>query len=264
MNATEAVLWFLTTVMKREFHGTTNLGGIKPLSLLAIVPALFLSLWQPGPVMSQQEAVYNLASIQPDKHIEIESGGQGSGLIYFYNVDGNRATHIKLEVSRSPENWEVQIQPSPQEIVIDTANGSISLIENLCVEPSTLQSEKIIGLSDGSECVAVTGRGYAVAKVAYVTIWVPESVKAGDTGEVVVTAEAMWLGQSGAASIRQTREFVFSVELLLADSCEPGEKNRVDSVAVSPTEKKALILTLAFSFILIISLLGIAKSTNND
>lgn len=237
---------------------------MKPLSLLAIVPALFLSLWQPGSVMSQQEAVYNLASIQPDKCIEIEPGGHGSGLIYFYNVDGNRATHIKLEVSRSPSNWKVEIQPSAQEIVIDTANGSISLIENLCVEPSTLQPEKITGLTAGLECVAVPSRGYAIAKVAFVTIWLPESAKAGDTGEVVVTADAMWLGQGGAASIRQTRGFVFLVELLPVDADVNGEKKGEDCVVVSPTEKKALIMTLAFSVILIISLFGIAKSTNND
>ena len=237
---------------------------MKRYNLLVVLPVLFLALWQPGPVMSQQEAVYNLASIQPDKRIEIEPGGYGSGLIYFYNVDGNRDTHIKLEVSRSPANWEVEIQPSAQDIVIDTANGSILLIENLCVEPSTLQPEKITGLTDGSECIAVSDRGYAVAKVACVTIRVPESAKAGDTGEVAVTAQAMWLGQEGAASIRQTRDFVFSVELLLVDPGETGEKKGEDGVAVSPTEEKALILTLFFSLILIISLLSIAKSTIND
>ena len=214
--------------------------------------------------MSQQEAVYNLASIQPDKRIEIEPGGHETGLIYFYNVDGNRATHIKLEVSRSPDNWEVQIQPSAQETVIDNANGSISLIENLCVEPSALQPEKITGLTDELECVAVPDRGYAVAKVVCVTVWVPETANAGDTGEVVVTAEAMWLGQAGAASIRQTRDFVFSVELLSVDPGGNGEKYGEGSVVVNPTEKKALILPLAFSVILIISLLGIAKSTIND
>lgn len=214
--------------------------------------------------MSQQEAVYNLASIQPDKHIEIESGGHGTGLIYFYNVDGNRATHIKLEVSRSPKNWEVQIQPPAQETAIDTASGSLSVIENLCVEPSALQSEKIAGLSDGLECVAVPDRGYAVAQVVYVTIRVSESAKAGDTGEVEITAEAMWLGQEGAASIRQTRNFVFGVELLPEEPDSNGEESREDSVAVNPTEKIALIVTLAFSLILIIFLFGIAKSTNND
>ena len=248
-----------------EFHRTTNPGwNVKRYNLLIVFPVLFLALWQPGPVMSQQEAVYNLASIQPDKRIEIEPGGQGSGLIYFYNVDGNRDTHIKLEVSRSPKNWEVQIQPSARETVIDTASGSLSLIENLCVEPSALQPEKITGLGDGLECVAVPDRGYAVAKVVCVTIQVPESAKAGDTGEVEITAEAMWLGQGGAASIRQTRDFVFGVELLFEEPDVNGEKNREDSVAVNATEKIALILTLAFSAILIIFLFGIAKSTIND
>lgn len=237
---------------------------MKRFNLIVVVSVLFLSLWQPGPVMSQQEAVYNLASIQPDKHIEIESGGHGTGLIYFYNVDGNRATHIKLEVSRSPANWEIEIQPSSKEIEIDTANGSISLIENLSVEPSALQPQKITGLSDGLECVAVPERGYAVAKVVCVTIRLPESANAADTGEVVVTAEAMWLGQAGAASIRQTRDFVFSVELLSVDPGATEGNNREDSVAVSSTEKKALILTLGFSLIVILSLLGIAKSTRND
>ncbi len=237
---------------------------MKRFSLFAVVTILFLTLWQAGPVMSQQEAIYNLASIQPDKHIEIEAGGYGTGLIYFYNVDGNRATHIKLEVSRSPSNWEVQVQPPARETVIDTANGSLSLIENLCVEPSVLQSEKITGLTDGLECVAVADRGYAMAKVVCVTIQVTESAKAGDTGEVEITAEATWLGQSGAASIRQTRDFVFSVEILPAESGTSGEENGKNSVALNPTEKIALILTLAFSFILIIFMFGIAKSTNND
>ena len=240
------------------------MGNVKRVNLLAVLPVLFLVLWQPGPVMSQQEAVYNLASIQPEKCIVIEHGGHETGLIYFYNVDGNRATHIKLEVSNSPSNWEVQIQPSAQEIVIDTANGSISLIENLCVEPSALQPEKITGLSDGLECVAVPDRGYAAAKVVRITIWLPESAKAGDIGEEVVTAEAMWLGQAGAASIRQTRDFVFGIELLSEDPGASGEENGENSVAVNPTEKIALILTLTFSVILIIFLFGIAKSTNND
>ena len=237
---------------------------MKRFNLLVVLAVLFLVLWQPGLIMAQQEAIYNLASIQLDKRIEIEPGSYGTGLIYFYNVDGNRDTHIKLEVSSYPENWQVEIQPPSQQTLSDTADGSISLTENLCVEPSALQPEKIADLPDGLECVAIPGRGYAVAKVAYLMIWVPESANVGDTGEVVVTAEAMWLGQAGAASIRQSRDFVFSVELL---PVEPGlneEGNREDIVTINQTEEKALIRTLAISFILITSLLAIAKSINND
>ena len=237
---------------------------MKRFSLLAILPILFLALWQPELVMSQQEAIYNLASIQPDKHIEIEPDGHGTGLIYFYNVDGNRDTHIKLEVSKTPLNCQVKIEPSAQEIVIDTANGSISVIENLCVEPSTLQPEIITGLTDGLECVTVPGRGYAIAEIAYITVWATESADAGGMGEVVVTAEAMWLGQAAAASIRQTRDFIFSVELIPSEPGTSVEKNREDNAIINPTEKKALIITLAISLILVITLFGVAKSTNND
>ena len=114
------------------------------------------------------------------------------------------------------------------------------------------------------ECVAVPDRGYAVAQVVSVIIRVPESAKAGDTGEVEITAEAMWLGQEGAASIRQTRDFVFGVELLPVEPDSNGEENEENSVTVNPTEKITLILTLVFSAILIIYLFGIAKSTIND
>ncbi len=237
---------------------------MKHFNLLAVLSVLFLSLWQPAPVISQGEAVYNLASIQPDKHIEIEAGGHGTGLIYFYNVDGNRATHIKLEVSSSQENWQLEIQPSPQQTVIDTASGSISLIENLCVEPSALQSDTKQSLPVGMEWVAVPNRGYATAKVVCLTVWVPESAKAGCRDEIVVTAEATWLGQQGAASIRQTRDFVFSVELFPADAGVTGEGDEGESEAIFPVEKWSLITTAGLAFLLIIGLLAIAKSTKHD
>jgi hypothetical protein len=237
---------------------------VKRFNFIAVVSVLLLSLWQPGPVISQQEAVYNLASIQPDKRIEIEADGHGTGLLYFYNVDGNCPTHIKLEISSSPENWEVEIQPSPQRTLIDTANGSISLIENLCVEPSALQPEKITALPDGLECVAVPGRGYAVAKVVCITIWVPESKKAADGGEVVVTVEANWLGQGGAASIGQTREFVFSVELLDAGSDATVERENKENKVAFIMEKQPLVITAGLALLLAVGLFNVVKSNKID
>ena len=239
-------------------------GNVKRFNLLAVVAVLVLALWRPGPVLSQQEAIYNLASIQPDKHLEIEAGGHSTALLYFYNIDGNRTTHIKLKLSSCPENWQVEIQPPLQQTVIDTANGSISLLENLCVEPSILQSEKIAGLPDGMESVVVPGRGYTMAKVVHVTIGIPALEKAGDKGEVIVTAEATWSGQQGAASIGQTRDFVFSVEVVPANIAVTGDREREAKEAALTVGKEQLGITVGLAFLLIIGLLSIVKTNKID
>jgi hypothetical protein len=42
---------------------------------------------------------------------------------------------------------------------------------------------------------------------------VPESAEVGTQGDIIIAAEAEWLGQSGAAAIKQAREFEFFIEV---------------------------------------------------
>ena len=82
------------------------------------------------------------------------------------------------------------------------------------MEPSELLTEEPKNVPEGMVSIKVPGRGYALGKLAQVVIKVPESVPLGSTGEITVAASAAWLGQSGAAAVKQARDFDFSVTIV--------------------------------------------------
>ncbi len=147
--------------------------------------------------VSEEPARYNFASVQGASNLQVVPGGEVKATIRFYNVDGNRTTHITLEIAQIPDSWEVEI-----------------VTQNLHAEPTELSPEPIEDVPDGMVCLTVGNRGYTLAKEATITIRVPESAQADTTGQVKITAVASWLGQEGQASICQTRDFDYSVKTL--------------------------------------------------
>jgi len=123
-------------------------------------------------------------------------------VIYFYNIDGNRITHITLNVSQAPDNWEVEIQPPLHEIQVEISGSPVTVTENLHVEPSELLSEETEDVPEEMVCITVPTRGYALAKPAYIIVRVPESEEIGTKGDITISAEAEWLGYGGAAAIK--------------------------------------------------------------
>jgi hypothetical protein len=185
---------------------------MKNLCLFALVSLLFIVL--PLPVLAQDEAKYNFASAQGDKELKIPPGKEGRGYLYFYNVDGNRITHITLEVSQSPANWKVSIEPPLSETQVLVSGMPVTVEENLYVEPAELLPEEPQNVPEDMVSIKVPGRGYALGKLARVKIVVPDSTPLGTTGEITVSAEAAWLGQSGSAAVKQARDFNFSVAVV--------------------------------------------------
>lgn len=61
--------------------------------------------------VAEEPAKYNFASAQGASSLRVVPGGEVKGVIRFYNIDGNRTTHITLEAVQAPENWEVEIVP---------------------------------------------------------------------------------------------------------------------------------------------------------
>lgn len=185
--------------------------------VLFIVVATTLLLALASPVLAD-ESRYNFASAQGDKQISVTPGGEGKGVIYFYNIDGNRITHINLKVNQPPEDMEVEIQPPSHEIDA-TVNGlAVTVTENLHVEPSSILTEEPATVPEGMVCINVPSRGYALACPAYIVVKAPASAKIGTTAEITVAAEAEWLGQSGAAAMKQARDFTFSIAIVSAST----------------------------------------------
>jgi hypothetical protein len=194
---------------------------MKKTCLFLLAALLLLAL--PLPVYAEEEAAkYNFASAQGDKELKIPPGEEGRGYIYFYNIDGNRITHITLEVSQAPSGWEVAIEPPLSETQVLVSDMPVTVEENLYVEPSEPLAEEPQNIPEGMVSIKIPGRGYALGKVAQVVVSVPESTPLGTTGEITIAGEAAWLGQSGSAAVKQARDFDFSV-IVVSESTEYTE-----------------------------------------
>ena len=172
---------------------------------IILTAALLIAL--PSVALAQEPAKYNFASAQGSKDLKIISGGEGVGIIYFYNIDGNRITHVTLEVSQAPGDWQGEIQ-------VEVGGTYVTVTENLHVEPSELLLEEPERAPPGKVIIVVPNRGYAFAREADIIIQVPESAEIGTRADITVSAVAEWLGQTGAAAINQARDFSFSVEVV--------------------------------------------------
>lgn len=181
---------------------------------MTVILAIALLLAIPSLASAQEPAKYNFATAQGNKQIQVIPGKEGEGVIYFYNIDGNRITHVTLEISQAPSNWDVKIDPPLHETKVEIGGQVVSVTENLYVEPSELLSQPATDVPSGSASITVPGRGYALAKVANIIISVPETETIGKNADLKISGTAEWLGQTGTAAIKQTRDFDFTVQVI--------------------------------------------------
>ena len=182
--------------------------------IIPLILALIMILAFSSAALAQEPSRYNFASAQSSQDIKVTPNVEGAGSIYFYNIDGNQITHVVLEVSQSPANWQVAIQPPIGETRVEIGGRIVTVNETLYIEPSQALSQKAENPPEGMVCIAIPPRGYALAKEAKIIVRVPGSEKVGTTGKIVVSATAQYLGQSGAVAIKQNRDFNFSVEVV--------------------------------------------------
>jgi len=193
---------------------------IKAFGIIAVlILALLLAL--PAVVSAQdEEAKYSFASAQGASNLQAIPGKEAEpGVIYFYNVDGNRITHVALEVVEAPDNWVVEIDPPLHQQDYSVSGATVTVTENLYVEPTQLSLEEIKDVPSGWDvCLTLPNRGanpgepgYALAKKVTITVHVPKSEKVGTTGSTKILGTGSWLGQTGAASIQQQRDFDYTV-----------------------------------------------------
>jgi hypothetical protein len=182
--------------------------------VIAAVLALMTLMTIASSAFAEEPAKYNFASVQGSENIQLLPGGDGTGNMYFYNIEGNRITHVTLEVSQVPDGWQVEIQPPLGETQVEVNGEVVNVTENLYVEPSEASSEVIEDIPEGMVCIPVAQRGYALAKEARIIIRVPAVEEIGTQEEIIVTATARWLGQGGAVAFSQSRDFDFTVEVV--------------------------------------------------
>lgn len=197
-----------------------------------ILAALIFTLMAlPSQVLAEEAAKYSFASAQGSSNLQVIPGEDTEGVVYFYNVDGNRITHVVIDVLEVPDGWTVEVAPPLAEQKYDVGGTEITVTENLyAIDPETdpkygVFAEEITDVPDGMICLTLPNKlgteenpdtpGYCLAKPVTITISVPDSVDIGTTGDVKILATGSWLGQTGAAAIAQTREFDYTVQTVL-------------------------------------------------
>ncbi len=239
---------------ERTAHRNTRDRTCVTCAVLCCLVGLALAIGPVGGLAAADgPAAYNFASAQGEKHVQVAPDGVCRSTLVFYNVDGNRTTHVSLEVVAAPADWQVEILPEVHETEVEVNGVRTSVTENLYVEPGELMSEAPDSVPEGMVLLHVPGRGYTFAKEAVVVVTVPQSVEIGAVETIKVAAEAQWLGQSGAAAIKQERDFEFTVEVV-AETSEFTE-TVVEEEGLSPSVQRWLPAVVTAALVLLGALL---------
>lgn len=163
---------------------------------------------------SFDDGQYNFASLQIDHAVSVSPGNSTVTKLYFYNIFGNRITHVKLSISEFPQGYTVTMAPAVHQQPYSVAGTTVFVEENLFAEPTprdSLPQTKPNDTADVEYIQAPSISGWIPAKPVKITISAPPGAPIGQTGTVKVIGTANWLGNAGTVSLNQEREFTFTV-----------------------------------------------------
>jgi len=207
---------------------------------------------------------YSFGSMQETKNLVINPGKEISTKIYFYNVYGDRNTHIRLDIEK-PEEWNIKITPSIEEVTYDVSGELLNFKENLVIEPSEILKEP---LEDSEKIKYIKSKeGFVGSNFVEVKIKIPENTELGRQETIKVNAIAFWLGSGGGVSIEQERTFEYNIKVLSdkfyekkVTNIEEETKNSLASItgaAIGTTIKENFSLVIFFIIIILIIAIGI-------
>lgn len=159
---------------------------------------------------------YNFASTTAAGTIQIEPGETLKvPAIYFFNIYGNRITHVTLSLASAPDNLKVRIEPIIHEIQSNISGTIVTSNENLYVSPSQPVKEVPTVIPEGMTYITLSGvEGNIPVKIAYLNITAPKETPLGSKYPVSIKAVGSWFGQSATLAFSQERSFDFTVEII--------------------------------------------------
>jgi hypothetical protein len=195
---------------------------------------LFTIFFILAPIAVAEEAPrYNLATTQVNPTIIIQPGETlRVPAIYFFNIYGNRITHVSLSLTDFPKGWNVKLEPEMHEIQVNISGTIVTANENLYVLPSQPVKEVPAVVPEGMAYLTLGGvEGNVPAEVAYLNITVPQDTPLGTTYSISVKAVGSWYGQAATLAFSQERSFDFKVQTIAHNFTE-------EIVQPKPEEKK--------------------------
>ncbi len=157
-------------------------------------------------------AAYNFGTMQGPTAIKLEPGEEGELKLYFFNIHGDRITHVTLDVMSKPEGWETYIDPPLHNQTVDVQGRLIQIQENLYVEPSKAMPEKPAVIPEGMDYKTMGGvEGFVPVKIVKINVKVPEDAELWKSYDITVRGTAKWYGVGGTVALNQVRDFSFTV-----------------------------------------------------
>jgi len=183
-------------------------------SFLFIIFFLSLSLAQEAPK-------YNFGTMQQGKNFYLHPGEEFEIPIYFYNVYGNRITHVIITPENVPEGWEVEINPEVHNQTLIVSGIRTTIQENIYVEPTNATGDlsscqEIISRFDSpGKCLWNDNiKSYIPAKEVRIRVKVPENETLGSVHTLSVMARARWYDITGGISFSQERRFNYRIMVI--------------------------------------------------
>lgn len=144
--------------------------------------------------------------IQPGETLKVPA-------IYFFNIYGNRITHVSLELTSTIKGWDVRIEPELNNVQVNISGTIVNASENLYVVPSQPEKNIPSTLPEGVQYITLGGiEGNIPTKVAYLNITAPPDTPIGGTYTISVKAIGRWFGQAANLALSQERSFDFKVQ----------------------------------------------------
>lgn len=165
-------------------------------------------------VLAEDAPKYNFGTTAAAGTISMEPGQtMKAPAINFFNIYGNRITHVTLTLVEIPKGWNVKIEPELHEVQVNISGTIVTSTENLYASPSQAIAEIPAIPVEGSEYIRMGGiEGYVPAKVAYLNITVPPGTPLGGSYRISVKAIGSWYGQTANVALSQERTFNFDVK----------------------------------------------------
>ncbi len=213
-----------------------------------IKTTLFIIFFILAPIAIAEEAPkYNFATTQANPTITIQPGDTISvPAIYFFNIYGNRITHVSLSLTSFPKGWDVKLEPELHQVQVNVSGTIVTATENLYVAPSQPVKEVPAAVPEDMTYLTLGGvDGNVPAKVAYLNITVPADTPLGGTYTISVNAVGSWFGQAGTLAFSQERSFDFKVQTITRNFTE-------EEVQSTPEVKKGSDSLIYIAIVLIV------------
>ena len=195
-------------------------------------------------VLAEEAPKYNFGSAQASEDLTVTPGEEVSTKLFFYNIFGNRITHISLTLENAPSNWDVSIDPEQHDTTVSISGVATTINENLYVKPSEAIEVAPKDVPEGFEYIS-SPVGFIGAKPVIITIKVPEDEKLGTSATVTISATAEWLGKTGGIVFNQGRTFNYQVTVLSEEFTEvilekaPEKEEKIIEIPEEKEQAKA-------------------------